>query len=446
MSRQYFGTDGVRGRVGHHPLTADFALRLASATARVLELDGAAVLIGHDTRESAPMLESALQAGFLAAGADVRSVGALPTPAISHLVGELGATLGVVISASHNLAADNGIKFFDRTGGKLDDRLEHAIEDALDEPVLTRESHQLGRVVPVVDAATRYQEFCASMLPAGADLRTLRVVVDCAHGATAAIAPAVLSGLALKEVITIGGEPNGRNINDGCGSTDPALLQATVLAEQADLGIGFDGDGDRVLMVDHTGALVDGDQLLYILATHLHATGALTGPVVGTVMSNMGLEQALTERGIGFLRAKVGDRYVLELLHQHRGILGGENSGHLLCLDKTPTGDALIAAILLLGVIAETETSLAQLAEPMPRYLQVLDSVTIPAHFDLTNEPDVQATHEHARDQLGEAGRVVLRASGTEPVIRVMVEGRDELLVRELAAGLMDAITTAAAE
>ncbi|NKY53936.1 phosphoglucosamine mutase [Nocardia vermiculata] len=442
MSRRYFGTDGVRGRVGEFPLTSDFALRLASAAAQVLNLAGQSVVIGHDTRESAPMFEAALTAGFLAAGVDVRSSGPLPTPAISHMVTRCGAGLGTVISASHNPAADNGIKFFDATGGKLSDATELAIENALDEPVLTAESARLGRVLPLADAAQRYGEFCTGLLPHGTDVSHLRAVVDCANGATAVIAPQVLDAM-LKETIPIGACPSGRNINEGCGSTSPGLLAETVLAERADFGIAFDGDGDRLLMVDHTGTVIDGDQLLYILATHLHARGELTGPVVGTVMSNMGLEQALRDRGIEFVRTKVGDRYVLETLSDRGGVLGGESSGHLLMLDKTPTGDALAAAIVVLGVLSDTGAKLAELAAPMPRYLQILESVRVPAHFDLTNEPGVSAAQNQAVTRLGEAGRVVLRASGTEPVIRVMVEGRDEPLVRELADELVAAVRAA---
>ncbi|WP_348538147.1 phosphoglucosamine mutase [Nocardia cyriacigeorgica] len=443
MSRRYFGTDGVRGRVGEFPLTSDFAMRLASATAQVLDLAGQAVVIGHDTRESAPMFEAALTAGFLASGVDVRTVGALPTPAISHMVTTTGAALGTVISASHNPASDNGIKFFDRTGGKLSDATEISIENALDDPVKTLASPQLGQLTALNDALDRYARFCAGLLPASADISQLRVVVDCANGATAQVAPQVLGDL-VKDVTAIGATPTGANINQGCGSTAPQLLQDTVVAQNADLGIAFDGDGDRLLMVDHTGALIDGDQLLYVLATHRHAAGELRGPVVGTVMTNMGLEEALRSHGIELVRAKVGDRYVLETLADRGGDLGGEASGHLLMLDKTPTGDALAAAITVLGVLATTGASLAELAAGMPRYLQVLESVRVPAHFDLTNEPDVAAATEAATRRLGDAGRIVLRASGTEPVIRVMVEGRDEPLVRELAAELIASIEAVA--
>ncbi|WP_280424778.1 phosphoglucosamine mutase [Nocardia carnea] len=441
MSRRYFGTDGVRGRVGQFPLTSEFALRLASATAKTLGLAGHAVVIGHDTRQSAPMFSAALTAGFLAAGVDVRTVGALPTPAISYMVTTTGAALGAVISASHNLAPDNGIKFFDEHGGKLSDATELAIEAALDDPARTLPSDQLGRLSTIDDASTRYGQWCTDLLPDPSAVSGLRVVVDCANGATATVAPHVLRRL-VKDVIAVGAAPSGRNINDGCGSTAPQLLQNTVVAERADLGIAFDGDGDRLLMADHTGALVDGDQLLYILAAHRHNIGALTGPVVGTVMSNMGLEEALHSRGIDFVRAKVGDRYVLETLTARSGVLGGENSGHILMLDTTPTGDALAAAITVLSVLADTGATLADLAAGMPRYLQVLESVTVPPHFDLSNEPDITAAIESATKRLGRNGRLIVRASGTEPVIRVMVEGRDNQLVNELAATLVTAIRT----
>jgi phosphoglucosamine mutase len=443
MSRQYFGTDGVRGRVGTFPLTVDFTMRLASAVTRVLDLRGTTVLIGCDTRASGPMFEAALQAGFVAAGVDVRRAGVLPTPGVSHLVGQLGCSLGVVISASHNLYGDNGIKFFNAAGGKLDDHTERLIEAALDEPILSLDSDALGTTSYVGDAVRRYQEFAGSVLPDGARPIPLKIVVDCAHGATYHVAPQVLAGIGVKEVLPIGVAPDGRNINDGCGSTAPQLLCNTVRAEAADLGIAFDGDGDRLVVVDRTGTVIDGDQLLYILACHRHRKGRLTGPVVGTVMSNMGLAEALTGEGIEFLRARVGDRYVLELLQQSGGTLGGENSGHILCLDVTPTGDALVAAVLILSILAETGSDITELAAPMPKYTQVLRSVPVSATFDLTNQPAVTAAHEAALKRLGDTGRIVLRASGTEPVVRVMVEAHDPGLADALAGELVDIITAA---
>ncbi|MGH8131007.1 MAG: phosphoglucosamine mutase, partial [Steroidobacteraceae bacterium] len=331
MSMRYFGTDGVRGRVGTHPMTAEFALRLAGAAARVLAPDGGRVLVGKDTRLSGYMFESALEAGFVAAGVDVLLVGPLPTPGIAYLVQRLGCDFGAVISASHNRYDDNGIKFFDREGGKLADELEEAIESHLDEPALTRESGALGRATRVDSERALYQAFCASTLPGGMRLEGLKLVIDCANGAAYKVAPRVLADLGA-EIVPIGCSPNGRNINDGCGSTEPGLLKLTVSGVQADAGIALDGDGDRLVMVDHLGRSVDGDQLLYILTKARMVVGEFKGPVVGTVMSNLGLELALKELGVPFLRAAVGDRNVLQLMRAHGGVIGGEASGHLLCL------------------------------------------------------------------------------------------------------------------
>lgn len=443
MSRRYFGTDGVRGRVGTHPMTAEFALRLAGAAARVLAPDGGKVLVGKDTRLSGYMFESALEAGFVAAGVDVLLAGPLPTPGIAFLVQRLGCDFGAVISASHNRFDDNGIKFFDQAGGKLADPLEEAIEARLDEPALTRESAELGRATRVDRERVLYQEFCAATLPAGMRLDGMKLVIDCANGAAYKVAPRVLSDLGA-DIVPIGCSPNGRNINDGCGSTDTALLRLTVAGVRADAGIALDGDGDRVVMVDHLGRSVDGDQLLYLLAKARLASGELRGPVVGTVMSNLGLELALAELGVPFLRAPVGDRHVLQLLRMHNGMLGGETSGHLLCLEKTTTGDGLIAALQALAVMKATGRSLAELASGMRHFPQKLVNVRVSRPFDAAADAGVAAAVAAVEQSLGGRGRVVLRASGTEPVIRVMVEGEDQQAVERHAAALAQAVTSAA--
>jgi phosphoglucosamine mutase len=443
MSRRYFGTDGVRGRVGTHPMTAEFALRLAGAAARVLAPDGGKVLVGKDTRLSGYMFESALEAGFVAAGVDVLLAGPLPTPGIAFLVQRLGCDFGAVISASHNRFDDNGIKFFDQAGGKLADPLEEAIEARLDEPAVTRESAELGRATRVDRERVLYQEFCAATLPAGMRLDGMKLVIDCANGAAYKVAPRVLSDLGA-DIVPIGCSPNGRNINDGCGSTDTALLKLTVAGVRADAGIALDGDGDRVVMVDHLGRSVDGDQLLYLLARARLASGELRGPVVGTVMSNLGLELALAELGVPFLRAPVGDRHVLQLLRMHNGMLGGETSGHLLCLEKTTTGDGLIAALQALAVMKATGRSLAELASGMRHFPQKLVNVRVSRPFDAAADAGVAAAVAAVEQSLGGRGRVVLRASGTEPVIRVMVEGEDQQTVERHAAALAQAVTSAA--
>jgi phosphoglucosamine mutase len=435
MSRRYFGTDGVRGKVGEHPMTVEFALRLASAAARALAPDGGTVLVGKDTRLSGYMFEAALEAGFVAAGVNVLLMGPLPTPGIAYMLTRLGCDFGAVISASHNPYEDNGIKFFDRAGGKLPDELEETIESYLDEPALTRDSRSLGRAARVDRQRTVYQEFCASTLPPGLDLAGLKIVVDCANGAAYKVAPRVLADLGA-DIIPIGCSPNGRNINDGCGSTQPELLRMTVAGVKAHAGIALDGDGDRLLMVDHLGRIVDGDQLIYVLACARHAAGELRGPVVGTSMSNLGLELALGDRGIGFRRAAVGDRYVLQLMRDEGGILGGETSGHLLCLDKTTTGDGLIAALQVLAVMKQSRKSLAELAAGMQRFPQKLVNVRVKERFDAASHPEVAAAVTAVERSLAGRGRVVLRASGTEPVIRVMVEGEDEAVVAAHAASL----------
>ena len=444
MGRQFFGTDGIRGRVGEHPMTAEFALRLASSAARVLAPAGGRVVIGKDTRVSGYMFESALEAGFVAAGMDVLMLGPLPTPGIAHLTHALGADLGVVISASHNPYYDNGIKFFDRQGSKLCDAVEEQIEEHLAEPAITRDSQSLGRAKRIETAGEQYQQFCISTVPAGLRLDGLKVVVDCSHGAGYKVAPRALTELGA-EIVPIGCSPNGRNINDGCGSTHPQLLTLTVKGVGADIGIAFDGDGDRVMMVDHVGNLVDGDQLLYVLATDRRARRELIGPVVGTLMSNLGLEKALAVQGVAFRRAKVGDRYVLELLRESGGQLGGETSGHILCLDKTTTGDGLVTALQVLRVVKESGHSLADLTRGMTRLPQVLINVHTRRRLDLDAESPVREAVAEVENALRDRGRVVLRSSGTEPVIRVMVEGEDPGEVRRLAEHIARAVEQVAA-
>ncbi|HEY6642958.1 phosphoglucosamine mutase [Povalibacter sp.] len=442
MSRKYFGTDGVRGHVGHHPMTVDFALHLASAAARVLAPNGGTVLVGKDTRLSGYMFEAALEAGFVAAGVNVILMGPLPTPGVAYLTKRFECDFGVVISASHNLFEDNGIKFFDGTGGKLSDDIEAEIERHLAEPPVTRESSQLGRATRMDKSRVRYQEFCASTVP-GLDLGDFKIVIDCANGAGYKVGPRILTDLGA-EIVPVGCSPNGRNINLNCGSTSPELLQLTVPGVRAQVGIALDGDGDRLVMVDHLGRIVDGDQLLYIIARARHEQNQLNGPVVGTVMSNLGLEHALAKVGIPFKRARVGDRYVMEMLKATGGTLGGETSGHLLCLDRTTTGDAIISALQVLAIMKQTGCSLAELAAPMPKYPQVLENVRMVRKFDVTASPLVQEAVSHAERRLGDTGRIVLRPSGTEPVIRVMVEGSDEKLVRELAGSIAASVVAAA--
>jgi len=442
MTRKFFGTDGIRGTVGEEPLTAEFALRLASAAARVLAPNGGTVAIGKDTRVSGYMFESALEAGFVAAGMDVMLLGPLPTPGIAYLTRSLGADLGVVISASHNAYQDNGIKFFDRQGRKLSDEIEHAIEAKLTEPAITRSSENLGRARRIDNSRTQYQWFALSTVPQELRLDGMKIAIDCSNGAGYKVAPRVLSDLGA-DVVPIGCSPNGKNINLDCGSTHPELLQATVTGVKADVGIGLDGDGDRLIMVDHNGALIDGDQLLYVLATARNQQGTLSGPVVGTLMSNLGLEKSLRASGIKFLRANVGDRYVLEMLHEHDGILGGETSGHLLCLDKTTTGDGLVSALQILTVLRESGKTLAELVAGMPQFPQTLVNVRVASKPDLTAET-IQAAVRDVENQLGDRGRVVLRASGTEPVVRVMVEGEDKAEVDQVADRIAEAVRNAA--
>jgi phosphoglucosamine mutase len=442
MGRKFFGTDGIRGKVGEEPMTVEFALRLASAAARVLAPRGGTALVGKDTRLSGYMFEAALEAGFVAAGVDVQLIGPLPTPGIAYLTQRFGCDFGVVISASHNLFDDNGIKFFDASGSKLSDELEEEIERYLEGPAVTLESNALGRASRVDKSRTTYQEFCASTVPPGTDLSGLKIVIDCANGAAYKVAPRILADLGA-EMVPIGCSPNGRNINVGCGSTAPELMRMMVPGVKADVGIALDGDGDRVVMADHTGALIDGDRLLYVIARDRKAGGDLKGPVVGTVMSNLGLELALAEEGIEFLRAKVGDRYVLAMLKEHGGVLGGEASGHLLCLDRTTTGDGLVSALQVLAAMKRTGRSLAELAGGMSQFPQVMVNVRVRERVDPASSPSIREAVLRVEHALGGKGRVVLRASGTEPVIRVMVEGRDQGQVGQLANQLAEAVRQA---
>lgn len=441
MSRRYFGTDGIRGRVGTDPMTVDFALRLASAAAQVLVPQGGKVLIGKDTRVSGYMFESALEAGFVAAGVDVLLTGPLPTPAIAYLTNTTGSDFGIVISASHNAYYDNGIKFFDGAGSKLSDATEDAIEAKIDDAPSTCESHDLGQATTLTTARRDYMQFCRESLPKGMDLDGLKIVVDASHGAAYKVAPRLIAELGA-DVIPVGCSPNGRNINDEVGSTRPDLLRLTVSGVRAHVGIALDGDGDRVVMVDERGEIVDGDGLLYILAVDRLQRQQLKGPVVGTVMSNFGLELALQELGIEFRRAKVGDRQVLAMLQEHGGILGGETSGHVLCLDKTTTGDGLITALQVLAVMRETGRSLSELVAGMSSLPQELLNVSIARQSDISANPVIGKAVAAVEASLQGRGRVVLRPSGTEPVIRVMVEGEDEQLVRQLAASLADTVRT----
>lgn len=452
MTKKYFGTDGIRGRVGDALITPEFVMRLGYAAGRVLtSLDsnlakGAhpAVLIGKDTRISGYMLEAALEAGLSAAGVDVLLTGPMPTPAVAYLTRALRAQAGIVISASHNPYYDNGIKFFSSQGTKLPDDVEHAIEAALDEPMQVMESAKLGKARRIDDAAGRYVEFCKSTFPNQLDLRGLKIVLDCAHGATYHVAPPVFHELGA-EVIAIGNKPDGLNINEQVGSTHPQALQKAVVEHSADLGIAFDGDGDRVMMVDAEGQLLDGDQLLYIIAASRQQAGALQGGVVGTLMTNLALEHKLAAMHIPFARAKVGDRYVLELLNQNNWQLGGENSGHILTLDKHSSGDGIIAALQVLHAVMQSQKTLGQLRAELTLYPQVLINVKTAKKIDLATHGEIQASVKAAEAELASSGRVLLRASGTEPKIRVMVEGEHQQQVQKLAEQIAQVVTQATA-
>jgi phosphoglucosamine mutase len=442
MTKKYFGTDGIRGKVGVPPITPDFLLKLGWAAGQVFADGGHNfVLVGKDTRISGYMFESALEAGLTAAGVGTRLLGPMPTPAIAYLTRTLHAKAGIVISASHNPYYDNGIKFFSSQGTKLSDEIERKIEMYLDLPISTVESSKLGKAKRVVDAAGRYIEFCKASVPSGLDFEGMKIVVDCANGATYQIAPHVFEELGA-QVITIGAEPNGLNINEGYGATQPEKLVQTVLANQADLGVALDGDGDRVIMVDHKGEVVDGDELIYIIAKSRLRTGTLTGPIVGTLMTNLGMEHALKTLNVPLLRANVGDRYVIEMLAEHKGMLGGENSGHIICLDKTTTGDGIIAALQVIAEIQYTGQTLHELKSGMQKYPQVLINLKTAHKIDLNHE-GIQRAVRAVELGLGNEGRVLLRASGTEPLIRIMVEGCDQVNVDKYANELADNVKQA---
>jgi len=441
--RKYFGTDGIRGEFGKLPITPDFVLKLGWAAGKVLagERRGR-VLIGKDTRISGYVFESVLEAGFAAAGVDVRLLGPMPTPAIAYLTRTLHARAGVVISASHNPYTDNGIKFFSSQGTKLPDEVELRIEQMMEQDLVSVGARDLGKAERVEDAAGRYIEFCKSTIPFGLGLAGLRIVVDCAHGATYQVAPAVFDELGA-EVIPIGVQPDGLNINDDVGAVAPHTLQKAVRQYRADLGVALDGDGDRVVMVDHAGEILDGDELLLIIADARRASGTLEGPVVGTVMSNLGLEQALQERGVEMCRAKVGDRYVLETMIEHGSTLGGETSGHIICRDRVTTGDGIVSALQVLHALREADTTLHEAKQGMHKYPQVLLNVRLPRPMDVVSIPAVEASVQAAQDELRGRGRVLLRPSGTEPVVRVMVEGRDHGQVRQIARRIAAAVEQA---
>ncbi|MEK9820713.1 MAG: phosphoglucosamine mutase [Gammaproteobacteria bacterium] len=440
MAKKYFGTDGIRGRVGEHPITADFMLRLGWAAGKVFAREGRGrIIIGKDTRVSGYMFESALEAGLVSAGIDVLLLGPMPTPAIAYLTRTVNASAGIVISASHNAFHDNGIKFFSSDGAKLDDDVEHAIEAELENDMEMVSSDQIGKVSRVDDAAGRYIEFCKSCFPADLNLRGLKIVVDCAHGATYHIAPSVLSELGA-EVLTLGTEPDGFNINAEVGSTYPGTISARVVETSADLGIALDGDGDRVIMVDHEGVVVDGDELLFVIADDRKQRDLLHGGVVGTQMSNFGLEEALAADDVPFTRAKVGDRYVLAELAAKGWQLGGESSGHILCLDVTSTGDGVISALQVLAAVRRSGKSLQSLKSGMKKYPQHMINVACSGDVVLQSGTPLADAIADTERQLEGKGRVLLRPSGTEPVVRVMVEGPEEDKVRELARDLAEVV------
>ncbi len=440
QQRKYFGTDGIRGRVGVWPITPDFILKLGWAVGKVLARQGSGkVLIGKDTRISGYMFESALEAGLAAAGIDIHLLGPMPTPAIAYLTRTLRAQAGIVISASHNPYYDNGIKFFSAQGTKLPDELEIEIENQLEQAMTTVDSAVLGKAIRIVDAPGRYIEFCKSTVASDITLNGLKIIVDCANGAAYHIAPSVFLELGA-EVTAIGTEPDGLNINLECGATHLAMLRQHVLQEKADLGIALDGDGDRVIMIDHQGNVLDGDDLLYIIAKHRQELGTLKGGVVGTVMSNLGFELAMNEMKIDFVRVPVGDRYVMAELAKQKWHLGGESSGHIVCSDAITTGDGIITALQVLSAMRHKKQSLAELKSGLHKFPQVLINVKIKEDCDPLEKPNVRTALDDIENQLGSTGRVLLRRSGTEPLIRVMVEGSDAARVKKLADQLAEVV------
>jgi len=443
MARKYFGTDGIRGKVGEPPITADFLLKLGWAAGQVFSNEGHNfVLVGKDTRISGYMFESALESGLTAAGVDIHLLGPMPTPGIAYLTRTLRASAGIVISASHNPYYDNGVKFFSVQGTKLPDDIEEKIEQYIDAPMTTVDSSKLGKARRLNDAAGRYIEFCKASIPTRLEFSGMKIVVDCAHGATYHIAPHVLRELGA-DVIVIGAEPNGLNINEDCGATKPDKLVASVLENKADFGIALDGDGDRLVMVDHKGEVVDGDELIFIIAKSRQDAGKISGPVVGTLMTNLGMEYGLKTLGLELLRAKVGDRYVLEMLSEHNGILGGENSGHIICLDRTTTGDGIIAALQVMAEMHDSGRTLNELKSGMQKYPQVLVNVKTAKKMTSEAESMIQKAVKSVEAKLGDKGRVLLRASGTEPLIRVMVEGEDASVVENFAQQLAEEVKKA---
>ena len=446
VARKHFGTDGVRGTVGASPMTPDFVMRLGYAAGKVLSGQGAnpAVLIGKDTRISGYMIEAALEAGFSAAGVDVHMTGPVPTPAVAYLTRALRLSAGVVISASHNPYPDNGIKFFSGDGFKLPDATEAAIEAEMDRAMGCNAAAELGKVRRRDDAGARYIEFCKSTFPNELDLKGLRIVVDCAHGAAYAIAPSVFHELGA-DVAAIGVRPDGMNINDGCGATAPSLLQQEVTRQKADIGVALDGDGDRLLMVDAAGRLYDGDQLLYAIAAHRAARKDKPAGVAGTLMTNLAFENAMRRLGVPFARARVGDRYVLELMREQRWQLGGENSGHIICLDKHTTGDGIVSALQVLRAVRESGRALAELTADLVMYPQVLVNVEVPRGFQWEKIEAIRKASSAAEQSLNGRGRVLLRASGTEPVLRVMVEGEPREAIESAAQSIASAVRSAAA-
>jgi phosphoglucosamine mutase len=435
--KKYFGTDGIRGRVGQYPITPEFMLRLGWAAGQAFKRDGQrnSVLIGKDTRLSGYMFESALESGLSAAGVDVKLLGPMPTPAIAYLTRTFRASAGIVISASHNPHHDNGIKFFSPEGAKLDDALELEIERWLDKPLEVCGAKELGKAFRVDDAPGRYVEFCKSTVPNSFSLEGLHLVLDCAHGATYQVAPKVFRELGAR-ISLVGSDPDGLNINLGVGSTHLDTLKKTVVEKGADMGIAFDGDGDRVLMVDRDGSEVDGDELLFIIASERHAAGTLGGGVVGTLMTNLGVELALKEQGIEFERAKVGDRYVMERLIQRNWLVGGESSGHMVIRDCTSTGDGIVSALQVLLALSRADKSLSEVRSGMSKLPQKMINVRVETRFDPMQRSDIQAAMRKAEEKLGSSGRILLRASGTEPLIRVMAEGQDESDITQVVEAL----------
>jgi phosphoglucosamine mutase len=443
MKRNYFGTDGIRGKVGEYPITPDFVLKLGWAAGCVFAREGCHhdVLIGKDTRISGYMFESALEAGLSAAGVNTKLLGPMPTPAVAYLTRTFRAQAGIVISASHNPYYDNGIKFFGSDGLKLPDEIELRIEEQMSLPMSTVDSHRIGKAARVRDAVGRYIEFCKSTIPSRIDFKGLKIVIDCANGSTYHIAPYVFEEIGA-EVVAIGVEPDGLNINDGVGATKPEKLSRVVLEERADFGIALDGDGDRLIMVDQRGEIVDGDELLYIIAKSRIETGELRGPVIGTLMSNLGLEHALARLGVGLQRAAVGDRYVVEMMLRHDSTLGGESSGHIICRDRITTGDGIVSALQVMEAMHKSGLGLHELKKGMAKYPQCLVNVRVGARIDVDEFEPIQRVKNEILKELNGSGRILLRPSGTEPLIRIMVEGQDSQQVKALADRLAGAVSS----